>query len=59
MESIWEVFEGLFKVAHRQGRRIEELENRVTELERRLRDTEPPRPALQLVEPEQPAEVTA
>lgn len=35
-ESIRETFEGLFKVAHRQGRRMEELEARVVELERRL-----------------------
>lgn len=35
-ESIWETFEGLFKVIHRQGRRVEELEARVVELERRL-----------------------
>jgi hypothetical protein len=37
-EQIWETFEGLFKTLHRQGRRVEELEARVVELERRLQE---------------------
>lgn len=49
-DSVWETFEGLFKTAHKQGRRIEELEARVVELERRLTEratltaVPPPRP---------------
>lgn len=35
-EYIWETFDGLFKTVHRQVRRVEELEARVAELERRL-----------------------
>jgi hypothetical protein len=35
-EYIWETFDGLFKTVHRQTRRVEELEARVAELERRL-----------------------
>jgi BMFP domain-containing protein YqiC len=35
-EYIWETFDGLFKTVHRQGRRVEELEARITDLERRL-----------------------
>jgi len=37
-EVIWETFDGLFKTLHRQGRRVEELEARVVELERRLQE---------------------
>jgi BMFP domain-containing protein YqiC len=37
-DAIWETFDSLFKTVHRQGRRVEELEARVLELERRLRD---------------------
>lgn len=40
-DSVWETFEGLFKVMHRQGRRVEELEARVVELERRLQGRAP------------------
>jgi histone acetyltransferase (RNA polymerase elongator complex component) len=32
-EVIWETFDGLFKTVHRQGRRIEELEQRIVALE--------------------------
>ena len=35
-DVIWETFDGLFKTLHRQGRRVEELEARVIELETRL-----------------------
>ena len=37
-EYIWETFDSLFKTVHRQGRRVEELESRVAELERRLQE---------------------
>jgi hypothetical protein len=37
-EQIWETFDGLFKTVHRQGRRVEELEARVLDLERRLNE---------------------
>jgi BMFP domain-containing protein YqiC len=37
-DVIWETFDGLFKSLHRQGRRVEELEARVVELERRLQE---------------------
>ncbi len=37
-EYIWETFDSLFKTVHRQGRRVEELEARVAELERRLEE---------------------
>ena len=35
-EYIWETFDSLFKTVHRQGRRVEELEARIIDLERRL-----------------------
>ena len=35
-DHIWETFDGLFKTVHRQGRRVEELEARISDLERRL-----------------------
>jgi BMFP domain-containing protein YqiC len=35
-DHIWETFDGLFKTVHRQSRRVEELEARITDLERRL-----------------------
>ena len=38
-EYIWETFDGLFKTVHRQTRRVEELEARLAELERRLDET--------------------
>lgn len=37
-DVIWETFDGLFKTVHRYGRRVEELEARVVELERRLQE---------------------
>jgi BMFP domain-containing protein YqiC len=37
-DVIWETFDGLFKTLHRQGRRVDELEARVVELERRLQE---------------------
>ena len=37
-DAIWETFDSLFKTVYRQGRLVEELENRVVELERRLQE---------------------
>ena len=47
-EYIWETFDSLFKTVHRQGRRVEELEARVVELERRLQE----RPAVFASQPQ-------
>jgi BMFP domain-containing protein YqiC len=55
-EYIWETFDGLFKTVHRQTRRVEELEARVAELERRLDET---RKAETLSVPELPVERAA
>lgn len=43
-DSIFETFDALFKVVHRQGRRVEELEARLEVLEKKLaeRDRVPP-----------------
>jgi hypothetical protein len=38
-EYIWETFDSLFKTVHRQGRRVEELEARLADLEQRLSAT--------------------
>jgi hypothetical protein len=35
-EHIWETFDSLFKTVYAQGRRVEELEARLAELEQRL-----------------------
>ncbi len=35
-DYIWETFDSLFKTVHRQGRRVEELEARIADLEQRL-----------------------
>ena len=48
-DAIWETFDSLFKTVHRQGRRVEELEARIVELERRLQE----RPAPQAQGPRQ------
>lgn len=40
-EYIWETFDSLFKTVHRQGRRVEELEARIIDLERRLSEPSP------------------
>jgi BMFP domain-containing protein YqiC len=53
-DVIWETFDGLFKTLHRQGRRVEELEQRVVELERRLQE----RAAMLVVQPEAVERVT-
>jgi hypothetical protein len=54
-EFIWETFDSLFKTVHRQGRRVEELEARIVELERRLAErnvqqAQGPKPAATLEE---------
>jgi len=38
LEHIWETFDSLFKTVHRQGRKVEELEARIADLEERLRE---------------------
>ena len=57
-EYIWETFDSLFKTVHRQGRRVEELEARVVELERRLQERAS-RPAQQPKQFEQVGEMPA
>ena len=37
-EYIWETFDSLFMTIHRQGRRLEEQEARIEDLERRLNE---------------------
>ena len=37
-EYIWETFDSLFKTVYRQGRRVEELEARIVDLESRLNE---------------------
>ena len=49
-EYIWETFDGLFKTVHRQSRRVEELEARLVELERRLDETRKPKAEQQLTD---------
>ena len=49
-DFIWETFDGLFKTVHRQGRRVEELEARIADLEQRLNE----RPVAQKQQPTQP-----
>ncbi|HEV2761481.1 MAG TPA: hypothetical protein VGV38_00705 [Pyrinomonadaceae bacterium] len=59
-EYIWETFDSLFKTVHRQGRRVEELETRVAELERRLQERAAPQPKpVEQVVSEMPAERAA
>jgi hypothetical protein len=59
-EYIWETFDSLFKTVHRQGRRVEELESRVAELERRLQERSAAQPkAVEQVIGEMPAERAA
>lgn len=59
---IWETFDSLFKTVHRQGRRVEELEARIVDLERRLAERNAPQAqspkAVQTVE-EMPVERAA
>ena len=37
-EFVWETFDGLFKTVYRQERRVEALEQRIADLERRLQE---------------------
>jgi BMFP domain-containing protein YqiC len=37
-DFIWETFDSLFKTVHAHGRRVEELEARITDLEQRLNE---------------------
>ena len=37
-EFVWETFDGLFKTVYRQERRVEVLEQRIADLERRLQE---------------------
>jgi BMFP domain-containing protein YqiC len=37
-DFIWETFDGLFKTVYAQGRRVEELEARIADLEQRLNE---------------------
>ena len=46
-EYIWETFDSLFKTVHRQGQRVEELEARVIDLERRLNERAAEQPKAQ------------
>ena len=57
-DIVWETFDGLFKTLHRQGRRVEELEQRVVELERRLQERAEQREAAERVA-QMPAEKAA
>jgi hypothetical protein len=50
-DNIWETFDALCKTIHRQGRRLEDLEARITDLERRLQESNPDRPAAELMQP--------
>lgn len=54
-DADWQIIDALYKTLHRQGRAIEELESRCTELERRLREheTEDSRSTLRVVKPEE------
>jgi len=38
VDHIWETFDSLFKTVYRQGRRVEELEARIADLEARLKE---------------------
>jgi BMFP domain-containing protein YqiC len=37
-DYIWETFDSLFKTVHRQDKRVDELEARIVDLERRLNE---------------------
>ena len=60
-EEVWNTFDALFKAMHRQGRRVEELEARVVELERRLKEggAPPAQSHLSLVNPEEEVQADA
>jgi hypothetical protein len=63
-DFIWETFDSLFKTVHRQGRRVEELEARIADLEQRLSERVAPQQKPQAQQPiaavnEMPAERAA
>ena len=58
-EYIWETFDSLFKTVHWQGRRVEELETRVVELERRLNERAAEQPKAPRTVTEMPTERAA
>ncbi|HEY0004991.1 MAG TPA: hypothetical protein VGB17_09295 [Pyrinomonadaceae bacterium] len=63
-EYIWETFDSVFKTLNRQGRRVEELEARIVDLERRLQERAAAQHESQAVQPfsslsEMPAEKAA
>lgn len=58
-EYIWETFDSLFKTVHRQGRRVEELEARIVDLERRLNERAVEQPKTPYAVNEMPAERAA
>ena len=53
-EFIWETFDSLFKTVHRQAGRVEELEARIVDLERRLNER-----AAEQAQTQQPYEMPA
>ena len=57
-DHIWETFDGLFKTVHRQSRRVEELEARITDLERRLAERAPVAAAVNPVQQPKQAQTT-
>lgn len=52
-DADWKIIDALYKTVHKQGRLIEELQTRVCELERKVREleaeSESSRPVLELV----------
>jgi hypothetical protein len=56
MQEIFDTFDALFKKLHEQGGRLEELEQKVYGLEKRLQERESAstRTALRVVEPHEP-----
>lgn len=49
-EQIWETFDALYKTCHRQGRQIDELEQRIKALELRLSQIPVPPPQIRIAE---------
>jgi BMFP domain-containing protein YqiC len=54
-DYIWETFDGLFKTVYAHGRRVEELEARIADLEQRLNE----RQAAQQQKPQAPQQISA
>ncbi|HEV2915536.1 MAG TPA: hypothetical protein VGX92_19805 [Pyrinomonadaceae bacterium] len=53
-EYIWETFDGLFKTVYAQGRRVEQLEARIADLEQRLNERAAAPPQQPKPQPAQP-----